>query len=96
MRTDIVYAYAAGGVRDQVLALRCLRHGVPAVRGRGIDLLPVASTAPLAGALVCSLDINELRRAFRLVGETLLAEIERVDAGLATRLAGPFTELLAS
>jgi hypothetical protein len=87
--------YMISGVRDQVLALLCLRHGVPAVQGRGIDLLPVDSTAPLAGTLVCSLDINELRRAFGLVGEALLAEIEQVDAGLATRLAGPLTELLS-
>lgn len=87
--------YMISGVRDQVLALLCLRHGVPAVQGRGIDLLPVDSTAPLAGALVCSLDINELRRAFGLVGEALLAEIEHVDAGLATRLAGPLTELVS-
>lgn len=58
-----------------------------------MDLLPGDATAPLAGALVGSLDVNELRRAFRLISEALLAEIERVDAGLATRLAGPLTEL---
>lgn len=85
--------YMISGMRDQVLALLCLRHDVPAVQGRGIDLLPAHSTASLAGALVCSLEANELRRVFRLVSDALLAEIEQVDAGLATRLAGPLTEL---
>jgi hypothetical protein len=32
-------------VRDQVLALACLRHGVSAVEGRGIDSLLPETTA---------------------------------------------------
>ena len=35
--------YMISGVRDHVLALACLRHGVPAVQGRGMDRLPPAS-----------------------------------------------------
>ncbi len=85
--------YMISGVRDQVLALACLRHGVPAVQGRGMDSLPPEITAGLTGALVCSLDVAELRRAFGVISEALLAEIERVDAGLANRLAGPLKEL---
>lgn len=53
--------YMISGVRDHVLALACLRHGVPAVQGRGMDNLPLEITAVLTGALVCSLDIAELR-----------------------------------
>lgn len=87
--------YMISGVRDHVLALACLRHGVPAVQGRGMDLLPPEITATLTGALVCSLDINELRRAFGVVSEALLAETARVDAGLANRLRGPLRELAA-
>ena len=36
------------GMRDQVLALACLRHGLPAREGRGMDGLPadVAAVAP--------------------------------------------------
>ncbi len=81
------------GGRDHVLALACLRHGVPAVQGRGMDNLPPEITAALTGALVCSLDISELRRALGVISEALLVEIERVDAGLANRLAGPLREL---
>ncbi|MDQ2790862.1 MAG: nucleotidyltransferase domain-containing protein, partial [Actinomycetota bacterium] len=85
--------YMISGVRDHVLALACLRHGVPAVQGRGMDSLPSEITAPLAGALVCALDIAELSRAFGVIIEALLVEIERVDAGLANRVAGPLREL---
>jgi predicted nucleotidyltransferase len=85
--------YMISAVRDQVLALACLRHGVPAVQGRGMDLLPPPITAALAGALVRSPETAELRRAFSVVSGALLAEIERVDAGLAKRLAGPLREL---
>ncbi len=81
------------GVRDQVLALACLRHGVPAVQGRGMDSLPPEVTAPIARALVESLDIAELKRAFAAISEALLIETKRSDLGLADRLAVPLREL---
>ena len=37
------------GVRDQVLALACLRHGEAAVQGRGIDRLPPGVTREVSG-----------------------------------------------
>jgi hypothetical protein len=85
--------YMISGVRDHVLALACLRHGVPAVQGRGMDRLPPEVTAGFAGALVRSLDISELARAFRVATEALLAEAGQVDAGLAGRLSGTLREL---
>ena len=85
--------YVVSGMRDQVLALACLRHGVPAVEGRGIDRLPPEATAAVAAGLVRSLDAAELRRAFGVVTEALIAEVERADAGLADRLAAPLREL---
>jgi predicted nucleotidyltransferase len=85
--------YMVSGMRDQVLALACLRHGAPAVEGRGIDSLPPEATAAVAAGLVRSLDTAELRRAFGVVTEALIAEIERADAGLADRLAAPIREL---
>ena len=81
------------GVRDHVLALACVRHGVPAVQGRGMDLLPAEVTAPVAAALVRSLDVAELRRAFASVCELLLGEIGFVDVDLAARLSAPIREL---
>lgn len=82
------------GLRDHVLALACVRHGVPAAEGRGMDRLPPEVTAGLTGALVRSLDVAELRRAFAVAGEALLDETERVDADLADRLSGPLRALL--
>ena len=83
--------YMLSAMRDQVLALACLRHGLPAVEGRGIDRLPPEATA--AAGLVRSLEAAELRRAFGVVTEALVAEIERADTGLAERLAVPLREL---
>ena len=80
-------------MRDQVLALACLRHGLPAVEGRGIDRLPPEATAAVAAGLVRSLDAAELRRAFGVVTEALIAEVERADADLACRLTAPLRAL---
>lgn len=88
--------YMISGVRDYVLALACLRHGVPAAQGRGLHLLPADVTGPLAAALVRSLDGGELSRAFGVATQALIAEIGHVDAGLAKRLAGPLRELAAA
>jgi hypothetical protein len=85
--------YMISGVRDHVLALACLRHGVPAMQGRGMDMLPADVTTPITAALVRSLDVAELRRAFASVCELLLGEIEAFDAQLAARLAAPIREL---
>jgi len=87
--------YMISGVRDHVLALACLRHGVSPYQGRGMDRLPAEVTAGAAGALVRSLDAGELNRAFRAVTQALLAEIALADGDLAARLAGPLEELAA-
>jgi hypothetical protein len=87
--------YMLSGVRDHVLALACLRHGLPAVQGRGIDRLPPEATAPVAGALVRSLDTAELRRAFGIVMDALIDEMERTDTALANRLADPLRKLVS-
>jgi hypothetical protein len=81
------------GVRDHVLALACVRYGVPAVQGRGMDQLPAEVLAGFAAGLVRSVDGGELERAFRAVTESLIVEIGLVDAGLAGRLSGVLREL---
>jgi len=85
--------YMISGVRDHVLALACVRYGVPAVQGRGMDQLPAEVTAGFCTALVRSVEGPELERAFRAVTESLIAEIGLADAGLAGRLAGVLREL---
>ncbi len=80
-------------MRDAVLKLACLRHGVPESEGRGWDDLPGEVTSPLEEALVRSLDVMELRRAFGVTMTALLVELRQVDMGLADRLTGPLTAL---
>lgn len=82
------------GLRDQVLALACVRHGLPAAQGRGTDALPVAVTAPLVASLVTRLDAEELRRAFGVALGALIDEIAHVDRSLATRLADVLHEVV--
>jgi predicted nucleotidyltransferase len=87
--------YMLSGMRDHVLALACLRHGLPTGDGRGFDRLPPEVSAACAGGLVRSLDVAELRRAFGVVTDALLAEVGRSDADLAHRLNGALKELTA-
>ncbi len=81
--------YMIDGLRDQVVALACLRHDLPAHQVRGVDALPSAVTEPLLGSLVAALDDASLRRAFAVATEALLTEAAHVDPDLAARLAGP-------
>lgn len=87
--------YMISGLRDHVLALACVRHGVPAREGRGMDSLSEEVTRVVAGALVRSLDVAELSRAFRVACEALLGEVHLVDAPLAVRLSPAIREMAA-
>src|SRR5580692_8581417 len=68
--------FMISGVRDHTLALACLRHSLPAVHGRGMDELPREVTAQLENSLVRQLDAAELARAFRVVMDGLIREIQ--------------------
>ncbi|MGK3205879.1 nucleotidyltransferase domain-containing protein [Amycolatopsis sp. MEPSY49] len=83
--------YMIGRVREYALALACLRHGVPAVEGRGLDQLPAAVAGPFEATLVH--DLSALERPFHTVVELLIGEIEHVDTGLAQRLAPLLREI---
>jgi hypothetical protein len=85
--------YMISGVRDNALALACMRHGLPTVHGRGMDLLPSVVSAPFEGGLVRQLDIAELLRAFGVVVQGLLQEIRCADEELAGRLQEALTRL---
>jgi len=74
------------GVRDNALALACIRHDVPAVHGRGVDELPSTVASQFEESLVRSLDLAELSRAFRAATLGFLSEVRNVDGQLAERL----------
>ncbi|MFI7067272.1 nucleotidyltransferase domain-containing protein [Kribbella sp. NPDC050124] len=86
--------YMISGVRNHVLMLACLRHGVPHSQGRGLHLLPSSVLAPVERTLARSLEPAELQRAFRAGVDVLLIEAAHVDAELAVRLDRPLRELL--
>ena len=80
-----------GAVRDQALALACLRHGLPAVQARGYDDLPDEVLAGFDGTHVESLERDSLRSALAtsvraLLHEGQVAAVPNIDT-VAARLA---------
>ncbi|GAB3411241.1 nucleotidyltransferase domain-containing protein [Flindersiella endophytica] len=86
--------YMLSGMRNQVIGLACLRHGLPSHEGRGVDALPREVTDPLTATLTGSLDDVSLRRAFAAIAQALLAETAHADAELAARLRGPLEAMI--
>ena len=85
--------FMISGVRDQVLVLACMRHGLPISQGRGFDRLPATVTHPLEQALVHALEAGELRRAFAVAMDGLVAETRLADPALADRIEPALREL---
>lgn len=85
--------YMISGVRDNALALACVRHGLPATQGRGMDLLPTGVAAQFEDALVRQLNTTELSRAFKAAIQGLLRELRTADAELAGRLEAGLIQL---
>jgi predicted nucleotidyltransferase len=85
--------YWISGIRDQTLALACLRLGEPAHYAKGADALPAAVRGGLEDALVRSLELEELRRALQVAATRLLLELSATDAIQAQRLERPIREL---
>ncbi|MBL8176252.1 MAG: hypothetical protein JNK48_16355 [Bryobacterales bacterium] len=85
--------YMISGMRDTALSLACLRHGVPAMQGRGLDRLPADALALFAEALVQSTSTAELTRAFQAATRLLAAEIRLADPSLAQRLETPLMSI---
>ncbi|SMD01437.1 hypothetical protein SAMN05660733_03322 [Lentzea albidocapillata] len=79
--------YMINGMRDQVMSLWCLREGVNAVQGRGLDDLRDADA--FAGTLVLSTHPDELARAFHVLTGLLLGEIDEPELREAVRALSP-------
>ena len=71
------------------MALACVRYGVPAAHAKGLDSLPAAELAAFSGALVTSLEPEELGRALAAALGCLAREFEFADRDLAKRLEKP-------
>ncbi|MGI8845764.1 MAG: nucleotidyltransferase domain-containing protein [Thermoleophilaceae bacterium] len=86
--------YMVNGLRDHVISLACLRHGLPAHQGRGVDDLPPDAMETIAQTLVPGLRRSELSTAFANAITALIDEAEQIDPGLASRLSEPARELV--
>jgi hypothetical protein len=71
--------YWISGMRDNALSLACRHRGLPANHGRGFDDLPAHVRETLVGALVTSLERDELLRALGHAIEGLLHEVDEVQ-----------------
>ena len=85
--------YFVSSARDQGLALACVRLGEKPSYARGIDRLPREVTEPFEGALVGSLEPDELWRALEVAAEAFLCEVRETEPELAARLEAPLGEL---
>jgi hypothetical protein len=70
--------YDVSALRDAALTLACVRRGLPTAYGRGFDALPPDVLAAAQGALVRSLDRDELLRALAVAVGALLREADAV------------------
>jgi len=87
--------YMLSGMRNHVFELACLRCGVIARQGRGLDDLPAVEQKKAASCVPQSLEPSELERAFQAAMQMLLEEVQHVDAELGTKLAGPLRDIAA-
>jgi hypothetical protein len=83
------------GVRDQALALACLRQGLEGTHGRRFDDLPREVLAPFADTLVRSLERKELRRGLGRAVAALLRE-SAAAGELAARVEAQLLALVGS
>lgn len=86
--------YMINGIRDQVISLACLRHGLPPDQGRGVDDLPENIKQELTDTVPRALDSAELNRSFAGATHALLIEARHLDPRQATQLEAPLQELI--
>ena len=85
--------YMISAIRDHVMTLACLRHGLPSAHGRGMDLLPSSVTTPLVPSLVRELNADELWRALGVTMHGLTTEISLSDADFGARITADLSEI---
>lgn len=79
--------YWIGALRQEVIALACLRYGYETSYAKGAHLLPEELTRPLEATLVRSLETAELRRALGAAVSALVDELGQTAPALAAELA---------
>jgi hypothetical protein len=87
--------HMVSALRDQTLALACVRLDEPPAYARGVDRLPPELLAPYEQALTRALDPAELRRTLAVATELFLGEVAAVEPELGERLREPLREAAA-
>jgi hypothetical protein len=85
--------YMISAMRDQVLSLACIRCGLPAREGRGLDQLPSEVLHALETSLIKSLDRSGLQESLQVVTKSLITEMRLVDPKLSANLEGTLNKL---
>ena len=92
-------AWQAAGMldhlREEVMALQCVRAGLDPWHGRDVDRLDAESLRLLEGARAASLRPDELERSRRAMLPLFHDEVRRHDPALADDLAAPLSAMLA-
>ena len=88
--------YMVSAIRDQAVALACIRHGLASAYGSGADALPREILAAFEGAIVRELTSKELVRAMAVAVDVLVNEIRPADPALAADLDGTLRELVTT
>jgi predicted nucleotidyltransferase len=81
------------GVRDQALALACLRHNLPTLYGAAVDSLPPDVLATFTGSIVHAINLEEACRAYRAAVGQLRAEARQAGRAADDRLLSALTAL---
>lgn len=82
-------------LRDEILALACLRHGLNPHHGREADRLPQSVLGALADARSATMDLGALTRSNRALLQCFAHEVEQHDPALAKRLQPALHRLAA-
>jgi hypothetical protein len=80
-------------LRDQALALACLRHELPTAYGAAIDSLPPDVLEPLKDSIVRFMEMGEARRAHESAVAVLRAEAQRAGHAADDSLIAALTAL---
>lgn len=80
-------------LRDQLLMLACLRHGLNPHHGREADRLPASFLTALQQARAASMTETQLARSHAALVKILADEIALHDSSLAADLSTPLVEL---
>ncbi len=85
--------YMLSNMRSQVLALACLRQGLPTRDGRGFDDLRDEKSRGFEDCYPTSIHPEELHRALRSTMAVLLSEIRRRDHNFAVNIESVLLEI---